>query len=52
MAEELRERGSVPQRRRFARTHYGAVERYGTLTLPWVRGGETRFAERTRDCLL
>jgi hypothetical protein len=27
-------------------------ERYGTLTLLWVRGHEGRFADRTRDCLL
>ena len=41
-----------PAQRRFARTHDGAVERHGTLTLLWVRGDEGRLAERARDCLL
>jgi hypothetical protein len=38
--------------RRNARTFDGSVERYGTLTLLWVRGHEGRLAEPTRDCLL
>jgi hypothetical protein len=29
-----------------------AAERHGTLTLLWVRGDESRFAERVRDCLM
>jgi predicted small lipoprotein YifL len=35
-----------------ARSFEGAVERHGTLTLLWVRGDESPFAERTRDCLV
>jgi hypothetical protein len=41
-----------PALRRNARSFDGAVERHGTLTLLWVRGDESRFAERVRDCLL
>jgi hypothetical protein len=41
-----------PALRRNARSFDGAVERHGTLTLLWVRGAESRFAERVRDCLL
>jgi hypothetical protein len=41
-----------PALRRNARTFDGSVERYGTLTLLWVRGHEGRLAEPTRDCLL
>jgi len=41
-----------PAQRRSARTHDGAVERHGTLTLLWLRGHGQPLAERTRDCLL
>jgi hypothetical protein len=41
-----------PALRRNARSFDGTVERHGTLTLLWVRGNETRFAERVRDCVL
>jgi hypothetical protein len=41
-----------PAQRRFARTHDGAVERHGTLTLFWLGGRGHPLAERTRDCLL
>jgi hypothetical protein len=41
-----------PALRRNERSFDGAVERYGTLTLLWVRGHEGRVADRTRDCLL
>jgi hypothetical protein len=41
-----------PGWRRFARTHDGAVERHGTVTLLWIGGREHPLAERTRDCLL
>jgi hypothetical protein len=41
-----------PALRRNARSFDGAVERYGTLTLLWVRGHERRFADRTRACVL
>jgi hypothetical protein len=44
--------GADDRPRRNARSFDGAVERYGTLTLLWVRGHEGRFADRTRDCLL
>ena len=41
-----------PAARRFARTHDGAVEPHGTLTLFWVYGHRHPLAEPTRDCLL
>jgi hypothetical protein len=41
-----------PAVRRNARSFDGAVERHGMLTLLWVRGHESRFAERARACLL
>ena len=50
--EEDRAERYEPALRRNARPFDGAVERYGTLTLLWVRGAEGRFAERTRACLL
>jgi hypothetical protein len=40
------------RQRRSLRTHGGSVERHGTLTLLWLGGRESRFAERTRACLL
>ena len=41
-----------PALRRNARSFDGTVERHGMLTLLWVRGDESRLAERARDCLL
>jgi hypothetical protein len=41
-----------PSLRRNARSFDGAVERHGTLTLLWVRGDDSPFGERARDCLL
>jgi hypothetical protein len=41
-----------PALRRNARSFDGSVERHGALTLLWVRGDESRLAERVRDCLL
>jgi hypothetical protein len=41
-----------PSARRYARTHGGAVEPHGTLTLFWLYGHRHRLAEPTRDCLL
>lgn len=39
--------------RRSARGVPGAVERHGSLTLYWIRGGHrSAFAGRTRDCLI
>ena len=41
-----------PAQRRSVRSHDGAVERHGTLTLLWIGGHANPFAQRTRACLL
>jgi hypothetical protein len=50
--DEGRSERYEPAVRRNARSLDGVVERHGTLTLLWVRGAESRLAERARDCLL
>jgi hypothetical protein len=52
MTAMRRTRSSSPTLRRNARSFDGGVERHGPLTLFWVRGDESRFAERVRDCLV
>jgi hypothetical protein len=44
--------GAQPAQRRNARTHDGAVEPHGTLTLFWLYGHRHPLAEPARDCLL
>jgi len=50
--DEDRAEGYEPALRRNARSFEGVVERHGALTLLWVRGDDSPFGERARDCLL
>ena len=50
--EKARAEQAAPERREHAKQFGGAVDRYGNLTIIWVRGQETSEADAIESCAL